>query len=64
MLDWLGFIGNFFLELILMVRHLVTMALDAFVLIDLSFHQAPVFLAPVITCVLAVAIIMWVVNLL
>lgn len=62
MLDWLGYIGETIVHYFQMVGNLITMAFDSIALITSTFERGPMFLQPVMFCMLAVVVIMWVVN--
>lgn len=64
MLDWIRFIGEFFLNSIMMIPKLISMFSDALGIFQVSFFYAPNFLQPILFLTLAVVIIMWIVNIL
>lgn len=62
MFEWLKFIGEFFLGLITGVDDLFLMFGDAITTVSGAVLAAPSFLYPIMHLMLAVAIVMWVVN--
>lgn len=64
MLEWLRFIGEFIGGMLESLLHLIPMFARAVALIQTSMAMAPPFLGSIMALMLAVAIIMWVVNIL
>lgn len=62
MLDWLGFIGEFVAHYFQMAWNVAIMFFDSIILIDSTFAFAPLFIEPIMICMLAAITIMWVVN--
>lgn len=64
MLKWLGFFGSFLMHLIDGGIQLLSMLGDCMAFFWSAIDLAPSFLFPILAVSFAVAIIMWVVNLL
>lgn len=62
MLEWLQFIGEFLLNIITGIVDLFAMFVSAIGTFSAAFAYAPSFLQPILFLTLAVAVIMWVVN--
>lgn len=58
------FFVDHIIELVLFIPHMLTMFADSYGLIYASIGSAPAFLLPLLILILAVAVIMWLVNLL
>lgn len=63
MLQWLEFIGEAILSIFTGIPQLFGILVDAWGIARISFLSAPGFLQPILYLTLAVAVIMWVVNL-
>lgn len=63
MFEWIKFIGEFIASMFSGVFELFTLFSDGIATISAASVLAPSFLAPILTLMLSVAIIMWVVNL-
>lgn len=62
MFEWLRFIGEFIFGIVESIPHLLTMLVDSASIFHSSILLAPEFLSPVLLLIMAVAIVMWVVN--
>lgn len=64
LIDSAIFMVNHFVEMLLFVPRMLGMLVESVSLVTTSIYAAPVFIYPILAMILAVAIIMWLVNLL
>lgn len=64
LIDSAIFVVNHFVEMLLFIPKMLTMLVESVGLITSSIYLAPSFIYPILSMILAVAVIMWLVNLL
>lgn len=64
MLEWLQFIGEAILGFFSSIGNLIGLMVDAWAILRPGFLFAPSFLSPLLYLTFAVAVLLWVVNIL